>query len=198
MKTRTRNLTLAFAGVGVLIACTAGACDSNTTAQDASQDTTNKVAAASSKAVPYPFDQMNQGKWLELQMLRENLLRQNNKAAARYVTWLTQQGQIVAQWPIQGMVFDPNSQMTATNIVSPCKGDGSGACSVAVTAPGDNGTYGPEAMCYAFYDVKGVEHQLSCTAIVLESDSPDDLTSKPLITYNINGAPSVGNTKVGN
>lgn len=197
MKSRTRNLVLAASAVAAFLAVTACGAGAPPSAQDASQTTTNEIADKASKAVPYPMAQMEQGKWLEMQMLKENLLRQNNKAAARYVTWVTQQGQVVAQWPIQGMVFDPNSQMTATQLVVPCKGGGQGACSVAVSAPGDNGTYGPEAMCYAFYDVKGVEHKLSCTAIVLESDSPDDLASKPLITYNINGAPSVGNAKVG-
>lgn len=195
MKTRNRNLTLAFAGVAVLIACTAESCSPNTAAQDSSQKLTNDYTNAATSQVPYPLDDMKSGGWTERQMLKEHLERQNNPKALRYITFLTQQGQVVATYPVQGLVFDPNSQMTTSQVVN---GYGSGSGGVT-DAAGDNGTWGPEAGSAAFFTTSGVEIQVPASMTWIESDAPLNLTTKPLITYDASAAPSVsaGGVKVG-
>lgn len=141
MKARTRRLALAFTGVAVLIACTAGACDTHPDSQSASQSLTNNYTNSATNAVKYPLNDMEAGGWTERQMLKEHLERQNNAKALRYITFLTQQGQVVATYPVQGMVFDPNSQMTTSQIVNGCNSSSNG-CGAVTQAAGDNGTWG--------------------------------------------------------
>lgn len=196
MKTRTRKLALSLAGVGVLVACTAGSCDPTTSSQASSQSLTNDYTNAATSQVPYPLNDMKSGGWTERQMLKEHLERQNNPKALRYITFLTQQGQVVATYPVQGMVFDPNSQMTTSQIVNGC---GSNSCGAVTDAAGDNGTWGPEAGSAAFFTTSGVEIQVPASMTWIESDAPLNLTTKPLITYDASAAPSVsaGGVKVG-
>lgn len=176
--------------LAVFIGTSAESCSS--TAHQASQDITNKVGDASSKAVQYPYDEMVAGKWLERQMLREHLLRQNNKAASRWIIVMNQLGQPITQFAIQGMAFSPDSQMTTSNLIN------SDYTNSPVTdAPGDNGTYGPEPGNVAFYTTSGVEIQLGKQVPWIETDAPIDLPTKPLLTMDVNAKPSVGNTKVG-
>lgn len=195
MKTRTRNVALALAGVGVLIACTAESCSSNTSSQDTSQHLTNDYTNAATSQVPYPLNDMKAGGWTERQMLKEHLERQNNPKALRYITFLTQQGQVVATYPVQGLVFDPNSQMTTSQVVNGYGSSGGGVTQAA----GDNGTWGPEAGSAAFFTTSGVEIQVPASMTWIESDAPLNLTTKPLITYDASAAPSVsaGGVKVG-
>lgn len=195
MKTRTKKLALALTGTSVLIACTAG-CDQTTSSQASSQSLTNDYTNAATSQVPYPLGDMKSGGWTERQMLKEHLERQNNPKALRYITFLTQQGQVVATYPVQGMVFDPNSQMTTSQIVNGC---GSNSCGAVTDAAGDNGTWGPEAGSAAFFTTSGVEIQVPASMTWIESDAPLNLTTKPLITYDASAAPSVsaGGVKVG-
>jgi hypothetical protein len=193
-------------GAGIVVAGTffLVACTSTTPSTDAqqgnAQNTTAQIENAATHAVPYPINQMEQGGWTEEQLLREHLLRQNDPNAVRYVTWLTMNGQVIATWTIKGMVFDPNSQMTNTQQVTYCSNaNGGGACSVT-EAPGDNGTYGPEAGAAAFFTTNDTEVQLPPGALWVESDSPLNITTTPLITYDLNQTPNDnqgGLTKIG-
>lgn len=194
MKTRTRRLALAFTGITVLFACTAESCSSQSS-QDTSQKLTDDYTKAATSQVPYPLDDMKSGGWTERHMLKEHLERQNNPKALRYITFLTQQGQVVATYPVQGMVFDPNSQMTTSQVLN-CQG---GSCGAVTQAAGDNGTWGPEAGSAAFFTTSGVEIQVPASMTWIESDAPLNLTTKPLITYDASAAPSVsaGGVKVG-
>jgi hypothetical protein len=204
MMKRTRLMLAGATGV-VLLALTLGACDSTaptSQAQNDNQSLSNQIEEAARHAVPYPKDQMIAGGWTEEQMLKEHLLRENDPNATRWVIWLGQQGQVIAQWPIKGMVFDPNSSMTeTTDVVCNSGGASNGgyACGT-VNSPGDNGTYGPEAGAAAFFTTSNVEIQLPPMAIWVESDAPLNITTQPVITYNVNQAPSVnhgGLTNIG-
>jgi hypothetical protein len=194
VKTRTRNLTLAFGAIGVLLATTAGSCDS-ASSQSKSQTLTDDITNSSGDTVKYPLADMKAGGWTERHMLVEHLQRQNNPKALRYITFITQQGQVVATYPVQGMVFDPNSQLTTTQMVNGCNSN----CGAVTQAAGDNGTWGPEAGSAAFFTTSGVEIQVPSSMTWIESDAPLNLTTKPLITYDASAAPSVnaGGVKVG-
>jgi hypothetical protein len=196
VKTRTKNLTIAAIGTVLLFA--ASACDPNSDSQTTSQSLSNTYTNSATKTVPYPLNDMQAGGWTERTMLKEHLERQNNAKALRYITFITQQGQVVATYPVQGMVFDPNSQMTTNQIVNGCNSGGNG-CGAVTQAAGDNGTWGPEAGAAAFFTTSGVEIQVPASMTWIESDAPLNLTTKPLITYDASAAPSVsaGGVKVG-
>lgn len=188
---RIKRLALAV-GLSAVVMTLAG-CDTTPSSQDVSQSLTEKIAQSATNpaagGVAYPYDEMAAGGWMEEKMLREHLVRQANPHAIRYVIVTTQMGQIMGQWPIQGMVVDPNSQMTTTKMINHCGGCSS---SGAVTdAPGDNGTYGPEAGAAFFFTTSGAEIQIPKSAMWFESDVPLNLTSQPLLTYNQNAVPAV-------
>lgn len=195
MKTRTRKLALAFGAIGVLLATTAGACGPDSS-QTTSQNLTNDYTNAATGTVPYPLSDMKAGGWTERKALAEHLKRQNNSKALRYIVLMTQQGQVIAQYPVQGLVFDPNSQMTTSQVVNGC---GSSSCGAVTDAAGDNGTWGPEAGSAAFFTTSGVEIQIPASVWWVESDAPLNLTTKPLITYDASATPSVsaGGVSVG-
>lgn len=186
MKKHTRITLATLSATAVFILTGASSCDTNNS-QSAAQQTTEAYQDAATKTVPYPLDQMKAGGWTERKLLTEHLLRQNDPNGTRWVTWLSQQGQVVAQWPIKGMVFDPNSQLSNSQSVN----WGSNGGSAVYTAPGDNGTWGPEAGAAAFFTTSGVEIQLPPAAIWVESDAPLNITDKPLITYNVQTPPSI-------
>lgn len=185
------------AGIGALMLAAIGlaGCGSMASpAQQNSQNMTERIAAASTDpnqgGVAFPFDALVQGGFLEDKMLREHTERQANPATHRWVVVVTQMGQVFGQWPIQGMVFDPNSQMTATKIVTCNPRVTSSNCDAVVDAPGDNGTYGPEAGSAAFFTTSGVEIQVPHGMLWFESDAPLNITGQPMVTLNANATPS--------
>jgi len=187
---RTKVGTVAaLAVIGIVLGSTAGACssDSKKSGQEKDTQTLSAVRKAAQTAVPYPLADVRRGGFLERRLLKENLLRQNDPKRLAYVTLLTDQVQIVATYPIQGMVFNLNSQLTTTQQAERHGSDGGGT--VALDSIGDNGTFGPEPHAIGFFTTNGVEIKWSGTYI--ESDAPLDLKSKPLLTYNVNQSPSV-------
>lgn len=188
MKRRTWTRWIAVPPI-VALALSLGGCWGDTTsAQDQSQSVTNDYQTASQQTVPYPLTAMKQGGWTERRLLTENLLRQNDPNAVHWVYLMTPSAQLVAEWTIKGMVFSPNSQLTNTNSISWSSQGGSGV----VDAPGDNGTWGPEAFCYAFFTTSNVEVKLPCNGMVpIEADAPLNIATQPIITYNVNATPSV-------
>jgi hypothetical protein len=169
-------------------------------AQQQNQSLTQQIEqAATNNYTNYPLAQMKQGGWTEEHLVGEHLLRENDRNATRWITWLTMNGQVIASWPIKGMVFDPNSSLTETTDLA-CQGGSNAYGCGTVTSPGDNGTYGPEAGAAAFFTTSNVEVQLPASALWVESDAPLNVTTQPLITYNINSTPSVnhgGLTQIG-
>jgi hypothetical protein len=195
MNKRTRNLAIAVSAIGLLM--TTAACDTNSDSQASSQSLTNTYTNSATSAVPYPLHDMQAGGWTERRLLAEHLKRQNNPNGLRWVVLLNMQGQPIVSWPLQGMVFDPNSQLTTAQIVNGC--GSSSTCGAVTNAAGDNGTWGPEAGAAAFFTTSGVEIQLPASAIWVESDAPINIETKPLITYDVNATPSVnaGGVKIG-
>lgn len=181
----------ALLATGVFILTSAEGCDSTDPAQKQAQDMTAAYSKSAQDAVPYPLSEMKDGGWTERRLLREHLLRQNDPNGTRYVVWLTDQGQVIQNFTIKGMVFHPDSSMTNADTVTSCPNGSSTACGLTVEAPGDNGTWGPEAGTAAFFTTGGVEIQLPRGAIWIETDAPLNLTSKPLLTYNVDAKPSV-------
>lgn len=182
---------------GIALVASATACNSGvSTSQRTSQGLTEQIAASatdpSKGGVAYPLSDMQAGGWREEQMLAEHLRRQASPKTQRWIVIAAQMGQIFGQWPIQGMVFDPNSQMTAPKIATctPNTSDSQVGCGAVVDAPGDNGTYGPEAGCASFFTTTGVEIQVPCGMIWFESDAPLNLTQPPIIAFNENATPS--------
>jgi hypothetical protein len=157
--------------------------------QGKSQAIVAQYQAAAETSVPYPLPQMRVGGWLERSLLKENLLRQNDRNRIAYVTLLNVQGQPIVQYTIQGMVFSLNSQMTTEDQVTTFDcGDNCGGQSVT-KSPGDNGTWGPEPDAIGFFTTGGVE--IKWNGLYLESDAPQNITTKPLIVYNVDSKPSV-------
>lgn len=175
--------------LGMAVAVTG--CTSNGTGdgQQQSQDLSNQVYNAASKAAPYPMSQMKSSGFTERQELTENLLRQNNKNATKYVTLMTQQGQIIETMPIQGMVFDPNSQLTNSQNIETGYSNSSLYDGV-VNSVGDNGTWGPEAGNAAWFTTAGVEYIVPAGLLWMETDAPPNITSTPIIQYNVNETPT--------
>ena len=200
MKPRVRRTAASVAFCGLSVLCLAGSCDDGQNdAQNQAQATTNEYQKAATQQVPYPLADMKSGGWSERRLLAEHLKRQNDPKAVLWIVWMSQQGQVIGQWPIQGMIFDPNSQMTNSQLINGCFNSGSSCAGSVTQAPGDNGTWGPEAGAAAFFTTSGVEVQLPPAAVWVESDAPLNLTDKPLITYNVNDKPSTdhGGVKVG-
>ncbi len=185
---KMKKVTLAVTAIGVLLAATACTSTSTDNAQMQSQAVTEKYQAASQKTVPYK----QPTNWLERTELNKHLARQDDPNAIRYVVLMTQQGQVIAQYTIKGMVFDPNSQLTNDQqIVNGWSGGSTNTYySQVVNAPGDNGTWGPEAGSAAFFTQQDVEVQIPPGVWWVESDAPQNFTSTPLLTIAANATPS--------
>ncbi len=174
-----------------VLAILAVGCTTPSVTQQGSQATTETYQRSATRTVPYPLSQMRAGGWLERRLLKENLLRQNDPHRIAYVILLNNLGQPLEQFTIQGMVFSLNSQMTTADIVTDGGGaDGTDRGNVTVAAPGDNGTWGPEPDGIGFFTTEGVE--IKWNGLYLETDSPLNFTTKPVITYDASTAkPSV-------
>lgn len=192
---RTKRKVFAGIAFAAVLGLSLAACDNTAPTSQAQKDNqtlSNKIENSATHAVPYPLSEMQTSGWTEERELREHLLRQTDPNAVRYIAWLTLNGQVIEQWPIKGMVFDPNSSMTETTDIVCNTGstDSAYACGT-VNSPGDNGTYGPEAGAVAFFTTSNVEVQLPASALWVEADAPLNITTQPLITYNVGTPPSV-------
>lgn len=189
---RFRRIVLGVAGTAAALVLVAACGSSAPDAQSQSQSLSERIGEVSAGSVRYPLSQMEAGGWLERTELNTHLLRQNDKNALRYIVLFAQQGQMIAQYPIKGMVFDPNSQLTNTQNLEYGYQGGTNSFSYegVVDSVGDNGTYGPEAGEAAFFTTNNVEVQISPGWSWIESDAPLHLTSKPLITYDLQDKPS--------
>jgi hypothetical protein len=184
---RTIVITLGAATLGIM----ADDCSGQTASQQQSQQITEEYQQAAQDQVRYPLFAMKAGGWLERRLLVENLLRQNDKNRIAYVYLISATNTLLGSWIIQGMVFDMNSMLTTENVINGC-GSGSGACGVVTKAAGDNGTWGPEPDMIGFFTTSGVEVKISVkNATLIESDSPQNFDTKPIITYNAQATPSV-------
>lgn len=177
-----------IATMGLLLAaCTSSGPEKPKDSQQSSQQVVEDYQKAAETAVPYPLADMQKGGWLERRLLVENLKRQNDAHRIAYVTLLNYEGQPIVQYTIQGMVFDLNSQLTTEDKINGYNCGQNSCYGQSVTkSPGDNGTWGPEPHAIGFFTTEGVE--IKWNGYYLESDSPQDITTKPLIVYNADTA----------
>lgn len=183
-----------------LTGCANSVSPSQSRSQQLTEDIANDSSDPSKGGVAYPMAEMQSGGWVEMKMLREHNIREASPNAQRWIIVFSQMGQFLGQWPIQGVAFDPNSQMTTPEIATCTPNTGGSGCGAVVKAPGDNGTYGPEAGILDFFTVSGTEVKIGGTPTWFQSDAPLGLTQPPLITYDANAVPKVhgeGNVNIG-
>lgn len=147
-----------------LTACTEKTPTSN--AQKEGQKQTEQAYKQQSAAVPYPADKLRDS--LERRNLRERLLRQNDADKLGYV-YILSFGKFIGYYTIKGKVSSTQSQMTTDQLV--VKSDfGEGWESQVVSAPGDDGSYGPNEPGVFFFTTEGAMVQVSTDYIY--SDQP--------------------------
>jgi hypothetical protein len=191
-KPRPKLIAVAALAIAVLLgtaACTSSSPTS--TAQDTTQKVTDTYMQAAIAAVPYPLAAMDSGGWLERTLLKENLLRQNNAHRRAFVTLMNTLGQPIIQFPIQGMVFDLNSQMTTTSIVTQVDCGSNCGYSNTVPAAGDNGTWGPEPAAISFFTTSGMQVKVPNMVWWIETDAPLTMPNKPVLTYDPSAHPAI-------
>jgi len=181
-------------GMVALSALSLAGCEYGSSTQNQSQALTEEIEKDATDpargGVAYPLAEMQAGGWLEEKMLREHLIREASPKTQRWIVVVSQQGQLLGQWPIQGVAFHPDSQMTTPKIATCTPNSGGGGCGAVVDAPGDNGTYGPEAGILDFFTTTGVEVKIGGWPTWFQSDAPLGLSQPPVITYNVNSVPS--------
>lgn len=126
----------------------------------------------------------------------------NDPNRVGYVYIMSGYGQLIANYTILGKVSSTTSQLTESQdivddnncVTGVVDGGGSnagytkGACSDIVDSLGDDGTYGGEEPGIFFYTTSGVLVEWGSSVIWGYGDAPMGLTSKPVLTYNVNTA----------
>lgn len=131
---------------------------------------------------PYPQAEISDS--LERQQITEKLLRFNDPNKIGYLTLLSQTGVVVTTYVVKGKVSSNDSSLTATD---QC-GGGKQNLSNCLPSPGDDGSYGPNEPGIFFFTTAGVMVQWN--GQYLYSDAPQQITSAPLVTYNVSDKPS--------
>ena len=133
------------------------------------------VAAYQSRltsAVPYPLAEMRDS--TERRNIRERLLRFNDPSKLGYVYLLTDFGEIVSYFTVQGKPSSISSQLTPSQQAVcqdvPKRED---PCGVVVESPMDDGTWGPSEAGIFFFTTEGV--LLEWNGPYLYSDFPLDI-----------------------
>lgn len=182
----TRIKALSAAAIATAAVITLSACGAGTqSSTQAGQAVTEQYAQKLTNAQPYPLSQMTNS--AERANLRERLLRMNDPNKLGFIYEMTQNGQVIAEYPIKGKVTSTASQLTNTNL--PVYTGSSGIATV--DSMSDDGSYGPSeggTNGVFFFTTSGV--LVEWNGIWQYSDSPLQLTSKPLITVDANAKPS--------
>jgi hypothetical protein len=164
----TRSRIAALAGTAALVFVLTGCTHTSSGAQATGQKQTEQAYAKQSAAEPYPAAKLNDS--LERKNLREKLLRYNNPSKISYVYLLSQTGGIYAYFTVKGKVSSNSSQMTTDQLVTWQCNDSS--CDHAVvSAPGDDGSYGPDEPGIFFFTTDNV---------MVTWDGPYLLTDAPM------------------
>ncbi len=180
---------IAVAAVLPLAACT-GSGHQSDSAQSTGQAQTEQAFKQQQTAVPYPVAQLKDS--LERRNIRERLLRYNDPDKISYIYLLAQTGAVITSYTIKGKVTANDSQMTTSeSIISNCHGTSSTCNDVAVSAPGDDGSYGPNEPGIYFFTTEDV--MITWNGPYLMSDAPQDVRTPPTIIYSKDSKPtSVG------
>jgi len=166
---------LVTAVVALVAAFSLTACSDTpkSTAQKEGQAQTEQAFQQQSAAVPYPVDKLKDS--LERRNLRERLLRQNDPNKIGYV-YILSFGRFIGYYTIKGKVSSTQSQMTTDQLV--VQADfGEGWESQVVSAPGDDGSYGPNEDGVFFFTTEGAMVQVSTEYIY--SDQPLAVNNVP-------------------
>lgn len=188
-----RHATAIFATVAVaaiLAGCTTGSKPKQDSAQITGQNQTEQAFKQQQTAVPYPVAQLKDS--LERRNVRERLLRYNNPNKISYIYLLSNTGAVITSYTIKGKVSSSNSQLTTDVIVQDCSGYQT-PCRNNVTAPGDDGTYGPNEDGIFFFTTEDV--MVTWNGPFLMSDAPQDVKTPPVIVYNKQSKPTSTGTR---
>lgn len=150
---RTTRVASALALVAALTLAAGCSSKSKPDAQSKGQAQTEQAFNQQSTAVPYPVTALTDS--LERRNLRERLLRYNKPDKISYIYLLSASGGIYSYFTVKGKVSSNSSQMTTDQLVKwQCNG---GSCDhVVVSAPGDDGSYGPNETGIFFFTTDNV------------------------------------------
>lgn len=135
--TRVTVRTITLASVVLVAGCAWATADKPSWFKD-SEKTSNQIAEAAFKAVPYPLSAVQSGGFLERKNQVEKLKRFSDPNKLGYV-YLLSFGKFLGYYAIKGKVSAVNSQLTNENQTWDCGTD----CSQDVASIGDDGTWGP-------------------------------------------------------
>lgn len=124
--------------VAVLVASCGVASAGKPTWFKSSEQTSNKIAEAANKAVPYPLAVVKQGGFLERKNQVEKLKRFSDANKVGYV-YIMSFGKFVGYYTIKGKVSSVNSALTNVNQTWD---PGNGQSDTVVDSIGDDGTFG--------------------------------------------------------
>jgi hypothetical protein len=181
----------ALVAAAILAGCT-GSKPKADSAQVTGQNQTEQAFKQQQTAVPYPVNQLKDS--LERRNVRERLLRYNNPNKISYIYLLSQTGAVITSYTIKGKVSSSNSQLTTDTIVQDCTGWQT-PCRNNVTAPGDDGTYGPNENGIYFYTTEDVMITIPDSVLYILSDAPQDVKTPPVIVYDKTSKPSSTGTR---
>jgi hypothetical protein len=117
------------------------------------EHTSDAVAEAAVKAVPFPLNEVKAGGFLERKNLRERLIRFSKPDKIGYL-YLMSFGKFVGYYTIKGKISSTKSQLTNTNQTWDCRGHG-GDCFAVVDSVGDDGSFGPNEDAVFFFTTNG-------------------------------------------
>ena len=173
-----RRYLIGLLAVAAIIAASASSCDDGDKTKDSAQNTGQKQTETAfgqqQSGTPYPFEQLSHS--LERDNLRDRLLRLNDPSKIGYVYLLSITGQPFGFYSIKGKVSSTDSQMTTDQLIvsAPGHSDCRDSCYV-VTAPGDDGSYGPNEDGVFFFTTEGTLVETSVAYIYSDAPLPIDV-----------------------
>jgi hypothetical protein len=169
-----KKLAAVAVGIAVLIGASASSCDSGgSKAQSKGQKLTEQAYKQQSSTVPYPADQLRDS--LERRNLKEKLLRYNDPSKISYLYLLSETGGIYAYYTIKGKVSSNSSQMTTDQLELDHESYGQ----AVVSAPGDDGSYGPNEPGSFAFTTDGV--MVTWNTDYILADAPMKINSANLV-----------------
>lgn len=158
-------------GIIALSACEPG---SEGNAQERGQAKTEELFSAQEKAIPVPEEL--KGPTTERANLAERHKRFSKEDKIGYL-YLISFGKILGYYVIKGKVSSNSSQMTTSDlIIDSCSGS---VCPNVVSAPTDDGSYGPNEDGNFFFTTDGT--MVSTNSDYIYSDQPLDLDVPRLV-----------------
>ncbi|MGS2645939.1 hypothetical protein [Streptosporangium sp. G12] len=169
MKSINKRGAVALGAALLVLATTAGSCDSGSKEREAAQATSGNQQKKYEKAVPFPAGDLNSP--LDRANLSEYLKRSNNPSRVSYVYLLSKDAKVISYYTVKGKVTSVSSQLLPQDdIIDAC---GASACYQVVDSAGDDGTYGGNEPGIFFFTTDGT--LITWTGDYLQSDRPQDV-----------------------